>query len=86
MKIGVVSGGSRITVSRTLSVLGLESYLDVLVCAEDTERGKPYADPFLLAASQLGVPPESCLVFEDGTPGVQGAIAAGMDWVRVDQI
>jgi beta-phosphoglucomutase-like phosphatase (HAD superfamily) len=86
VKIGVVSGGSRITVSKTLSILGLDNLIDVLVCSEDTPRGKPHADPFLLAAKQLGVPPESCLVFEDGDPGVKGAIAAGMHWIRVDQI
>jgi len=84
--IGVVSGGSRRTVSRTLSVIGLIDDIEVLVCADDTERGKPYADPFLSAAKQLNVAPEDCLVFEDGDPGVQAAIAAGMDWVRIDKI
>lgn len=84
--IAVVSGGSRKTVTRTLTVIGLIHDIEVLVCADDTERGKPYADPFLSAAKQLEVPPHDCLVFEDGNPGVQGAIAAGMDWVRIDKI
>ncbi|MFC3199727.1 HAD family hydrolase [Parapedobacter deserti] len=84
--IGVVSGGSRRTVMRTLTVIGLIDDIEVLVCAGDTERGKPYPDPFLSAAQQLGVAPQDCLVFEDGNPGVQAAIAAGMDWVRIDQI
>ena len=57
-----------------------------LVCAGETERGKPYPDPFLMAAEKLGVKPEECFVFEDGDPGVQAAKAAGMQWVRVDQI
>lgn len=86
VRIGVVSGGSRKTVTRTLTVIGLIDNIEVLVCADDTERGKPYADPFLSAAKQLGVAPHDCLVFEDGNPGVQGAIAAGMDWVRIDKI
>lgn len=86
LKIGVVSGGSRSTVSKTLSVLGLTDLIDVLVCAGETDKGKPYPDPFLLAAEQLGVRPEECLVFEDGDPGVQSAIAAGMKWIRVDKL
>lgn len=86
VRIGVVSGGSRTTVTRTLTVLGVIDLIEVLVCAGDTERGKPYPDPFLLAASQLGVDPKRCIVFEDGQPGVDGATAAGMDSVRVDQI
>lgn len=86
VKIGVVSGGSRSTVSKTLGVIGVDAYLDALVCAGETERGKPYADPFLKAAELLGVKPEECLVFEDGDPGVQAAESAGMRWIRVDKI
>lgn len=86
VRIGVVSGGSRKTVTRTLTVIGLIDTIEALVCADDTERGKPYADPFLRAAELLGVEPGDCLVFEDGNPGVQAAIAAGMDWVRIDQL
>lgn len=85
-KIGVVSGGSRKTVSKTLSVIGLTPYIKVLVCAGETERGKPFADPFLEAARQLGVEPSRCLVFEDGDPGIQAAEAAGMDWIRIDKL
>ena len=85
-KIGVVSGGSRGTVSKTLGVIGVDKYLDVLVCAGETKRGKPFPDPFLRAAELLGVRPEECLVFEDGDPGVQAAERAGMKWIRVDKI
>ena len=46
-------------------------------------RGKPNPDPFLEAASRLGVPPERCLVFEDTTTGIQAATAAGMASVLV---
>ena len=86
LKIGVVSGGSRSTVTKTLHVIGVDQYLDVLVCAGETERGKPYPDPFLKAAAALGVRPEECIVFEDGEPGVQAAISAGMKWIRIEKI
>lgn len=86
VKIGVVSGGSRKTVSKTLTVLGIFDLIEVMVCAGETPNGKPYPDPFLSAAEQLGVAPERCFVFEDGEPGVAAAAAAGMKWVRVDKI
>ncbi|WP_461788367.1 HAD family hydrolase [Pedobacter sp.] len=86
VKIAVVSGGSRKTVTKTLTVLGLIDLIDVMVCAGETEKGKPAPDPFLAAAEALGVNPKKCIVFEDAALGVQGAIAAGMDWVRVDKI
>jgi HAD superfamily hydrolase (TIGR01509 family) len=85
-KIGVVSGGRRPTVERTLQVLGIDHLIDTLVCAGDTEKGKPYPDPFLKAASALNVDPAKCVVFEDGAAGVEAAIAADMQWIRIDKI
>lgn len=86
VRIGVVSGGRRTTVTRTLGVLGIGSLVEVMVCAGETPNGKPHPEPFLLAAEQLGIAPHRCMVFEDGEAGVQSAIAAGMKWVRIDRI
>lgn len=85
VRIGVVSGGDRTTISKTLEILGLSELVEVLVCSGDTEKGKPFPDPFLKAAALLGVPPGKCLVFEDGQPGVEAARAANMHWIRIDQ-
>lgn len=85
-KIGIVSGGSRSTLNITLEVIGVKEKYQSLVCAGDTPNGKPSPQPFLLCAEQLDVSPQDCLVFEDGDPGVQGAIAANMSWVRIDQL
>lgn len=86
VRIGVVSGGRRATVEKTLEVLGIAYLVEVLVCAGETLRGKPFPDPFLKAAGELGIAPEHCMVFEDGDAGVQSAIAAGMAWVRIDKL
>ncbi|MGW3894071.1 HAD family hydrolase [Micromonospora profundi] len=81
----VVSGSTRASVTSSLDALGLLDRFDVLVCADDYTRAKPDPEPFLLAARQLGVPPDSCLVFEDTDLGIQAATAAGMASVRVPQ-
>ena len=86
IQIAVVTGGSRSTVEKTLTTLGILPYIELLVCAGETPKGKPFPDPFLRAAELLDVDPARCVVFEDGDPGVQAAEAAGMDWIRVDQI
>ncbi len=86
VRIAVVSGSSRIVVERTLKILGIHHLVEVLVCAGETPNGKPYPDPFLKAAELLGIQPQDCLVFEDGTPGTQAADAAGMRWVRIDKL
>lgn len=85
-KIGVVSGSVRKSVEKTLQVLGIADIPEVLVCAGETPHGKPFPDPFLMAAEKLGVRPERCLVLEDAEAGVQAAEAAGMKWVRIDKI
>ena len=86
VKIAVVSGSGREAVARTLQVLGIDHLIEVMVCAGETVHGKPFPDPFLKAAEQLGVAPADCLVFEDGEAGTMAAEAAGMKWVRIDKI
>jgi HAD superfamily hydrolase (TIGR01509 family) len=86
VKIGVVSGGTRKSVKKTLEILGIIDLVDVMVCAGETVHGKPFPDPFLAAAQQLGVNPANCLVFEDGDPGTTAAEAAGMKWIRIDKV
>ena len=86
VRIAVVSGSGREAVARTLQVLGIDHLVEVMVCAGETVHGKPYPDPFLEAAKQLGIPPADCLVFEDGEAGVMAAEAAGMKWVRIDKL
>jgi sugar-phosphatase len=51
---------------------------DVLVTADQVGRGKPAPDPYLLAASRLGVDPARCLVLEDAPSGIASGRAAGM--------
>lgn len=51
---------------------------DANVCGRDLARGKPAPDIFLLAAAELGKPPDACFVVEDAPAGIQAARAAGM--------
>jgi mannitol-1-/sugar-/sorbitol-6-phosphatase len=48
----------------------------VLITSELTPRGKPHPDPYLAAASALGVSPRECLVIEDAPAGVAAGLAA----------
>ena len=83
--LAVVSGSPRASVQSTLRTLGIEQRFAAIVGAEDVARGKPAPDPYLRAAELLQVKPEDCLVFEDAELGIEAAIAAGMQWVRVPQ-
>jgi sugar-phosphatase len=73
----IVTSAPRALAKARIAAAGLP-LPDVLVAAEDVERGKPAPDPFLLGARKLGVAPSDCLVFEDTQAGLQAAVAAGM--------
>ena len=50
---------------------------EVMITAEDVQRGKPDPQGFLLGAQRLGVSIGKCLVFEDSPGEVAAAKAAG---------
>jgi beta-phosphoglucomutase family hydrolase len=81
--IAIASGGTRDVVMNTVRLTGLDSLFKIVVTVDDVENGKPAPDMFLLAAKLMGVEPTRCLVFEDGQPGIEGALAAGMKYVFV---
>ena len=56
---------------------------NILVTADDVTRGKPDPEPYLLAASQLGIAPNECVVVEDAPAGIQAALNAGMRVIAV---
>jgi HAD superfamily hydrolase (TIGR01509 family) len=79
----VVSGSTRESIIKSLTVVEMLDWFTVIVGSEDYARSKPAPDVFLAGAERLGVPPQTCLVFEDAPIGIEGAIAAGMASVRV---
>jgi beta-phosphoglucomutase-like phosphatase (HAD superfamily) len=81
--LAVASGGQRELVEGTLQRLGIRELFPVVVGSQDTERGKPAPDLFLLAAKRLGVDPKACVVFEDAPAGIEAARRAGMMAVDV---
>ena len=52
-----------------------------LVTGDDVQRGKPFPDPYLLGAKNLGFDTQDCVVFEDADAGVISAIEAGVGLV-----
>ncbi|MFO7574254.1 MAG: HAD-IA family hydrolase [Bacteroidales bacterium] len=78
LPMAVGTGGHRQAVERTLEVIGMREYFEVVVTANDVERHKPNPDTFLRCAEQMGVAPEYIEVFEDGDLGIEAALRAGM--------
>jgi beta-phosphoglucomutase family hydrolase len=81
----IASSAPRKNVEVVLDVLGLASFLQVLVSAEDVTVGKPDPQVFLTAASRLQVQPAECIVVEDSPMGIQAARRAGMRSIGVSR-
>jgi HAD superfamily hydrolase (TIGR01509 family) len=77
-KLGIATSGHRKLVRYYLSKLGIESFFDTVVCAEDIIHSKPHPEIFLKAAQKLGVEPTECIVIEDAKLGIEAAKKAGM--------
>jgi beta-phosphoglucomutase len=85
LPLAIVSGSRRTEVERLLTRPDLLRRFRALITADGYARSKPAPDPFLAAASALGVRAEACLVVEDSPAGIAAGRAAGMDVVAVDR-
>ncbi|ASG64500.1 haloacid dehalogenase [Kluyvera genomosp. 3] len=75
--VGIVTSGWREKIDRVTAMLGVADCISVIVERDDVSRGKPYPDPYLLAAERLAIPAGKTLVFEDSRSGITAAVSAG---------
>lgn len=66
-----------------LDKVGLLSYFDAIVDGNNVTKAKPDPEVFLIAAEQLGVSTNNCLVFEDAVAGIQAANNANMTSIGI---
>ncbi|MEI9482956.1 HAD family phosphatase [Enterobacter cancerogenus] len=77
IRIGIVTSGWREKIDRVTAMLEVQNCISVIVERDDVKKGKPFPDPYLLAAERLSTPPEKIIVFEDSKSGVTSAVSAG---------
>jgi beta-phosphoglucomutase len=82
-KQAIGSSAPRQNLDLILDLTQTGPFFAALVSQEDTQRGKPDPQVFLLAAAKLGVAPTNCVVMEDAVAGVQAAKAGSMKCVAV---
>lgn len=87
--LAVASGALRHEIATILRTAGLLNYFQVVVSAEDVERGKPEPEIFLTVLAKLNagvkppIEPADCVVIEDSKEGIRGARRAGMKCLAV---
>jgi len=85
LRLAIVSNGQEASRRDLARGLGLDRRLHTLVSSERAGARKPDARPFLLAAQELGVPPQRCwFVGDHPVNDIAGAHSAGMRaiWLR----
>ena len=72
-----------LNVDFVLDNLKLRHYFQAVIGPAEVTVSKPHPEVFLKAASRLGIPAESCVVFEDSPKGIEAAERAGMKAIGV---
>jgi pyrophosphatase PpaX len=83
VRLGLVTSKSRATTEMAFRLTGVDAHFSAIVCAEDTERNKPYPDPLLLALEILGATAGEAVYVGDSPYDLRAANAAGMRSVGV---
>ena len=86
LPLALVTSSGRIGAHHKLALAGIAGVFRHVVTLDDVASAKPSPDPYLLAASLLGVAPGRCLVFEDSETGAKSAHRAGCVVVQVPDV
>jgi phosphoglycolate phosphatase len=81
LKWGIVTNKPRRFTQRLVESMGLHQRAVCVVSGDDAPQPKPSPATLLLACSQIGVKPESCIYVGDAERDVQAGKVAGMQTV-----
>ncbi len=84
LPMSVGTGSTKSGAKKTLEIVKMSHFFDIVITADDIENPKPHPETFLKCADLMGVKPQDCIVFEDGILGIEAAKKAGMMVVDVN--
>lgn len=82
-RLAVGSSGPSENVLLLLNSLKIKEFFDVVITAEDVNKGKPEPDVFLIAAQKVNINPKNCIVIEDAPVGITAARRAGIKCIAL---
>ncbi len=80
--LAIVTGSSR---NKVISILpaSISEIFDIIISADMLKQGKPFPEPYLMAAEKLKLLPSQCMVIENAPYGIRAAKAANMYCIAV---
>lgn len=81
--IKIALGSASKNAPAILKRLQITNLFDSIVDGKKVSKAKPDPEVFLMAALEIGLKPQDCVVFEDATAGIAAARAAGMRTVGI---
>lgn len=78
-----VSSNPDPVIEEILAKAGLLHYFSKLTGLDHVSFSKPHPEMYATTVDYFGLKPENCLTFEDSTPGITSAKAAGMKVIGV---
>ena len=86
IKTCVASTASKKNLYGVLKYFNLDLYFDIIISGDDVSKGKPSPEVYIKALDLLDCEPEEALVFEDSEVGCEAAEAAGIQYIKINEI
>lgn len=83
VKMAIASSATLGTIHLVVDTLKIREHFLTLCSGDQVSNGKPAPDIYLLAASQIEVAPENCIVIEDTITGLTAGKSAGMFCISI---
>lgn len=81
--IGCYTNSVKKTASMMLDLVGILKYFDIFVTNQDVEKSKPHPEGYNLCSEKLKIHKKNILIVEDSEKGIEAAIAANIDFIKV---
>tara|TARA_R100001082_G_scaffold103694_1_gene74555 strand:+ start:3098 stop:3709 length:612 start_codon:yes stop_codon:yes gene_type:complete len=82
-EIAVVTNSIRKTATLMLSNSGVLPFVDLILSNEDTDRNKPFADPYVIAIHLLNSSHSKTIIVEDSPKGIKAGKDSGAKVLEV---
>lgn len=86
IRSALVTSAPAFRVTDFLKRSGLDTCFSAVITGERVKKSKPSPDIFLLAAKELGLAPEECMVVEDSHNGAKAGYNANMPVVLIPDL